>query len=169
MTNKEEMKKIYEKGFNAEVNQRGCSQCILIALKEKYDVPNDVFKSACGLGGGVGLTGEGTCGAFLGGAMVIGYLFGRGFEEVDNILKLRTVSEYVRRYKQKFMDEYGSFNCADIQKKLMGKGGFKLYKPEELELFDKLGGHTDKCPDVVGKAANWAIEIIDNIEKEMKK
>jgi len=103
-------------------------------LRDKYNIPDNVFKSACGFGGGIGLAGEETCGAFLGGAMVIGFLFGRSYKEVGNILKLRTVSEYRRRLKQKFDIEYVSFNCEDIQKVIMGKGGFKLFKTEELKI-----------------------------------
>lgn len=168
MEDKEDLRKLYEIGFNAEINQRGCSQCILLALREKYSVPNEVFKAASGFSGGVGSTGQGTCGSFLGGAMVISYLFGRGYENVNDVAKLRKASEYTRRYQKKFLDAYGSFDCAAIQKKLMGQGGFRLYIPEELALFDSLGGHTDKCPDVVGKAAIWVSEIIEEIERELK-
>ncbi|MEM3004486.1 MAG: hypothetical protein QXK96_04235, partial [Candidatus Bathyarchaeia archaeon] len=37
--------------------------------------------------------------------------------------------------------------------------------PKDREEFDRAGGHTDKCPDVVGKAARWTVEILLNESK----
>jgi hypothetical protein len=59
----------------------------------------------------------------------------------------------------KFINEYGSILCKDIQKKIMGRS-FNLWDPKDYEEFEKAGGHTDKCPDVVGKAAEWTVEIL---------
>lgn len=162
----DEKKSVYEKGFNAEKDQRGCSQCLVFALKDKYGIPDHLFKAASGFTGGLGLAGEGPCGAFLGGVMILSYLYGRDLKHFDDISKLRDFSKLVRIYKKYFIKEYGSFECADIQKKLFGKGGFKLYNPEERELFDSLGAHVDKCPDVVGKAAQWVVELVEEYQNK---
>ena len=63
MLDQKQLAQIHEAGFQAEKNERGCAQCILLAVKDRYDVPPEVFKAASGLSGGVALTGEGPCGA----------------------------------------------------------------------------------------------------------
>ena len=37
---------------------------------------------------------------------------------------------------------------------------YRLNKPDEWDQFIEAGGHSEKCPMVVGKAARWAAEII---------
>ncbi|NIQ05495.1 MAG: C_GCAxxG_C_C family protein, partial [Candidatus Korarchaeota archaeon] len=48
---------------------------------------HDVFKAASGLADGLGLSGDGACGALVGGAMVISYLFGRERKDFEDIFK----------------------------------------------------------------------------------
>ena len=79
--------------------------------------------------------------------------------------KMRNSAAYARRYKVYFDAEYGSFLCAEMQKKLLGRS-FKLYIPEDYKLFDEMGGHERVCPDVVGKAGVWLAELIEKIEEE---
>jgi len=164
MLDEKRLAQIHQAGFNAEKNERGCSQCVLLAMKDIYDVPPDVFKAASGLSGGVALTGEGPCGAFIGGAMLISHMYGRSMDKLEDKRSTRTAAAHVRKFKEYFDAEYGSFNCADIQRKLMGRGGFKLYLPEEFAAFEALGGHDDKCTNVVGKAAVWLVQTIEEIK-----
>jgi C_GCAxxG_C_C family probable redox protein len=163
MLDGKQLAQIHEAGFQAEKNERGCAQCILLAVKDRYDVPPEVFKAASGLSGGVALTGEGPCGAFLGGAMLIIYMYGRSLENLKDKRSMRTAAEYVRKFKEYFDAQYGSFQCAGVQRKIMGQGGFKLYLPEEFEKFEALGGHDDKCTNVVGNAAVWLVKTIEEI------
>ena len=37
---------------------------------------------------------------------------------------------------------------------------FDLRDPDDFERFEAAGAHRDRCPDVVGKAARMAVEII---------
>ena len=164
--NDDKLAKVHEAGFLAEKNERGCCQCVLLAVRDLYDVPPQVFQAASGLSGGIGLSGEGPCGAFLGGAMLISSLFGRSIDNLSDKGAMRRSATYVRKFKEYFDAEYGSFNCADIQRKIMGRGGFKLYIPEEYQAFESLGGHDDKCTNVVGKAAVWLVKTIEGIRKE---
>ena len=41
----------------------------------------------------------------------------------------------------------------------MGRS-FNLWDREDYKAFLEAGGHTDKCPVVVGNAAKWAVEIL---------
>lgn len=66
---------------------------------------------------------------------------------------------------ERFVQEYGSSICKEIHKKVLGKT-YHLNNPEEWDAFLAAGGHADKCPSVVGKAAKWAAEII--LEQEEK-
>ena len=160
---------IHETGFQAEKNERGCCQCVLLGVKDLYDVPPEVFKAASGLSGGVALTGEGPCGAFLGGAMLIGSLYGRSLDNLSDKRSMSKAAAHVRKFKQYFDAEYGSFNCADIQRKIMGRGGFKLYLSDEYQAFESLGGHRDKCTNVVGQAAVWLVKTIEEIKASESK
>ena len=53
---------------------------------------------------------------------------------------------------KKFVAEYGGCLCKEVQTKTMGRS-FNLWDPDDYAAFDAAGGHADKCPDVVGKAA----------------
>jgi hypothetical protein len=55
--------------------------------------------------------------------------------------------------------EYGSGNCKDIQKKLLGRS-YKLYCPSEFEAFEKAGAHSGICASIIGNGAKWTVEIM---------
>jgi hypothetical protein len=71
------------------------------------------------------------------------------------------VFKYTKRLYDKFIKEYGSPLCCDVQKKLFGRSYILLDK-QEYEAFEKTGAHVDKCPSVAGNAAKWTAEIILN-------
>jgi len=165
-------KKAYELGFNYEKINKNCAQCTFAAVLEALGIDYDTntFKAATGLGGGGGLTGNGSCGGFSGGAMAIGYLFGRGLE---GFKELNAKPEdcfpaisLVKKLHDTFIEFYGSVLCRDIQEKIFGKS-FQMIKREgdkvviTIDEFEKAGAHGDKgCPTVVGKAAEWTVELI---------
>jgi C_GCAxxG_C_C family probable redox protein len=150
-----QLSKEYEKAY------KGCSQCVLAALQDAFKMRDDaVFKAATGLAAGGGLCGDGSCGAYAGAIMVLSSLVGRtrdDFEDKAGVLFKNFA--LVQRLRQRFIDEYGSIICRDIQNKVFGRSYYLPDKDEEKK-FDMAGGHTDKCPEVVGKAARWAAEII---------
>ena len=164
MLDDKQLNQIREAGFKAEKNKGGCAQCVLLAVKDTYDVPPEIFKAASGLSGGIALTGEGPCGAFIGGAMLIGHMWGRSMDNLADKRSMRTAADHVRKFKEYFDAEYGSFQCADVQRTIMGQGGFKLYLPDEYARFESLGGHDDKCTNVVANAAVWLAKTIDEIK-----
>jgi C_GCAxxG_C_C family probable redox protein len=66
----------------------GCAQSAVAGLLDAFGIESEeVFKAASGLADGIGLSGDGSCGALTGSAMVIGLLFGRGREDHRDVMK----------------------------------------------------------------------------------
>ena len=74
--------------------------------------------------------------------------------------------ELVRKLRERFIQDYGSVVCRNVQTKIFGRP-YYLADTDEFQKFEKAGAHEVHCPEVVGKAARWAAEII--IEKELVK
>jgi C_GCAxxG_C_C family probable redox protein len=167
MTDEERIKKAYDLGFQYEKEYYGCSQCTVAAVSDALEARNDfIFKAASGFAGGMGSLGLGPCGGYTGGAMIISAFFGRVRERFDDDVENRRCSyRLVRLLCDRFVDTYGSFECREVQRSIFGRS-FNLLDPEQRELFEKEGGHEDKCPAVVGNAAAWTCELI---LEEMKK
>ncbi|HSO18627.1 MAG TPA: C-GCAxxG-C-C family protein [Desulfosarcina sp.] len=146
----------YEKTYH------GCAQCVLAVLMKTFPQIRsaEAFKSATGLAGGIGLTVEGTCGGLTGGVMAISLLYGRDLHNLADPDGERFASyRLAARLQERFMAAYGSSVCGKIHRQVMGRT-YRLNRPDEWEGFIRAGGHADKCPSVVGKAARWAAEII---------
>jgi C_GCAxxG_C_C family probable redox protein len=159
MDKDETLEEVYRRAFEYEREKGGCSQCVMAALKEVVGVGSkDVFKAGDALAGGAAITGNGTCGALSGGIMATSCAFGRDY---DNFVEYSdfTTFEIAKKLYDKFVEEYGSCICKDVQQKIMGRS-FNLWDPDDYAEFIRAGGHKDKCPDVVGKTARWAAEII---------
>ena len=157
--------------FEYERDCRGCAQCSLAALQDVFDMREDaVFRSASGLAGGIGLTNLGTCGALTGGAMAIGMLFGREREGFVDPMRKRTVAyRLCKQLAERFVEEYGSVLCREIQEVHLGRE-YDLWKTEEYSEFNEVAYVEERCPGLVGEAAKWAAEIIienmDRLENE---
>jgi C_GCAxxG_C_C family probable redox protein len=160
-TNKALMKKAYKLGFEYEKVYKGCSQCVLAAVQDLFGEKNDdVFRAASGLAGGAGLCGDSGCGAYSGGILALSQLHGRVRENFLDPERTRRKSfDLAKRLHDRFIAEYGSVICRDIQQKILGRG-YYLRDPEEFEKFEKAGAHAEKCPSVVGNAAGWVAEIL---------
>ena len=137
----------------------GCAQSVVAGLLDALEIDSsDVFKAASGLADGIGLTGDGSCGALTGCAMVIGLALGR--ERKDHRDMMKPMQSYLlcKELHGEFVREYGSCRCHDIQQKIMGRT-FNLLDPKQLEEAMKEGmlGH---CAGVCGAAARKAAELI---------
>ena len=153
--------KAYRLGKEYERTYRGCGQCVMAALQDILDIRNDdIFKAATGLARGTGLTADSGCGAYIGAVLVLSSLVGRernNFSDPEgNRFKTH---ELARKFREKFIQEYGSVVCRDIQTKILGRY-FYLADPQEYEKFHNAGAHDVHCPEVVGKAAKWMAEIL---------
>jgi len=160
-TKQELLDKAYELAFEYEKVYRGCSQCVIAAIQDTLDIRDDsVFKAGTGLAGGGGLTGIGVCGGYVGAVMVISQLLGRersNFEDPEGI-RYKTF-ELTRKFLQQYTRELGSIICRDIQLIKFGRP-YYIADADDYEKFEAAGAHVDKCPDVVGKAAQLAVALI---------
>jgi len=139
----------------------GCSQCIVAALQDTFNIRNDaVFKAATGLAAGGGASTDGSCGAYTGGVMILSSLMGREREDfADTAGILLKNFELIRKLHDEFIREYGSVICRNIQTKIFGRP-YYLADMDEFEKFEKAGAHDEHCPGVVGKAARWTAQLI---------
>jgi C_GCAxxG_C_C family probable redox protein len=146
----------------------GCAQSVVAGLLDALgieDAGEGVFKAASGMADGIGLTGDGSCGALTGGCMVFGLVFGR--ERKDHTDMMKPMRSYLmcKELHEDFKERYGSCRCYDIQEKLMGRT-YNMYDPEQLQEAFK-SGMIDHCSKVVGLAAGKAAEmILSEQEKE---
>jgi C_GCAxxG_C_C family probable redox protein len=158
----EKAEKAHELGKHYEKTYRGCSQCVIAALQDVFDRRNDdIFKSATGLAGGSAMSSEGSCGAYVGAIMFLGAVVGRerdSFADPEGV-RFKT-HQMAGKLRRRFIDEYGSFICRNIQTKVMGRY-YYLADPDEYQKFHDAGAHDIHCPEVVGKAARWMTEIIE--------
>lgn len=151
--------KAYELGKKYEMKCTGCAQTAVAAIFESLNIWNeDVFRAASGLADGLGLTGDGSCGALVGASMVIGYLYGRGKEDFSDMYKPMKSYGLVKKLHDEYVEKFGSCRCYDVQEKLIGRT-YNMWDPEELKEAFK-SGMVNHCSDLVGKVAQMATKII---------
>ncbi len=155
------VEKAYQLGKEYERTYKGCAQCVIAAIQDALDIRNDLlFKSATSLSGGIGLMGDGGCGAYTGAILVLGSLVGRERDNFSDPGGIRHKTyQLTRRFREKFIQEFGSVVCFYIQNRILGRY-YHLPDPQEYEKFHKAGAHDIHCPEVVGKSARWMTEII---------
>ncbi len=146
----------------------GCSQSVLLALQEAFDIGNiESFKAATVLSGGVARKGE-TCGALIGGLLALGLVVGR--EDMTDTQTYRDAmvpsDEIIREFQKRLQETFGfdepleSTICRNIQQRIYGEG-FDLTDPVSYKAFLDAGGHGNKgCPLVCAVAAEVTAEKI---------
>ena len=154
------IQKAYDLAYEYEHTYRGCSQCVIGALQDAFDMPNeDLFRAMTGFAGGGGAMGDAACGACSAGIAFLSVLKGRDKNDFTDAPGVRYVSfANTRKLHRKFIDEYGTVICRDIHMKVYGRPFF-LPDPDEARKFDEAGAHETGCPEICGKAARWAAEI----------
>lgn len=121
-TKQELLDKVYTAAFRYEADMGSCPQCVLAALKETLDVGDEtLIQSADGLAGGTSLSSQGTCGALVGGMLALGSLVGRPYRDFSEGKRKRLVFKYTAMLYDRFIAEYGSPLCCDVQTKLFGR------------------------------------------------
>jgi hypothetical protein len=73
--------------------------------------------------------------------------------------KYRESHKLAKKLYDRFVEQYGSCICRDVQKRIFGRS-FNMWDAKDYEEFEKAGGHRDKCPSVTGNVAMWATEIL---------
>ncbi len=168
MENDATANKAYQLAAEYEKTCTGCAQSVAAGLMDALEIKNDdVFRAASGLADGIGLTGDGSCGALVGASMVIGLIFGRERKDHKDMMKPMKSYLMCRALHRDFIERYGSSRCHDIQQKLMGRT-FNLLDPKDFSAAAQ-AGMMEHCAGVVGRAARKAAELIIVEGKERKK
>jgi C_GCAxxG_C_C family probable redox protein len=161
------LERAFELGQQYEKKYTGCAQTVIAAIFDTLDIWNeDVFKAASGLADGLGLTGDGTCGALVGASMVLSYLFGRDRKHFKDIMAPMKAYQLVKKLHDQYVEKYGTCRCYDVQQTLMGRT-YNLWDQQEMQAAFQSGMMTH-CSKVVGTVAKLAVMIILNQKKESK-
>ncbi|MFW9946410.1 MAG: C-GCAxxG-C-C family protein [Candidatus Odinarchaeota archaeon] len=159
--NEEILSKAFELGKKYERECTGCAQTVIAAIFDSLGIWNDdVFKAASGLADGLGLTGDGSCGALVGASMAIGYLFGRDRENFKDMYKPMKSYTLVKKLHDRYVKKYGSCRCYDVQMKTLGRT-YNLWNADELKEAFK-SDMMEHCSELVGNVAKFATKIILN-------
>lgn len=156
------MKRAYELGASFERDYGNCAQCVFAAVSEVLGNEGaEVFKAIDAFAGGLGRSGNGTCGALSGGVVAISHKYGREDFHTDRETDKERQRGMIlsKMLHDKFLEEYGGILCKEVQKKIMGRS-YNLWDPKDREEMNAAGGHTVKCPDVVGKTAKWTVGLL---------
>ena len=154
------LQSVYDTAYGYEHEFGGCTQSVLRTLQEHFGrIPDDVIRAAHSLAGGGALACRGTCGSLNGGLMAISFFFGRTRDGFGREREFKESYKISMKLHNRFVNEYGSSLCPDVQRGLMGRS-FDLRTREGNIEFDQAGGHDDKCPSVVGNAARWTAELL---------
>jgi len=150
----------------------GCAPGTLLAVAHtlNLEVSDEVFKAMTGFSSFAGV-----CGNVCGGIAAMGLRYGVGLKDFVkkpeigflSFAKIMTTAKVLR---EKFIEEYGSYLCDDIQTKLFGKCVMPT-SPEELEAFSKmdpeeLEAFYEKCSHVTENAAGWTVAAILEMDEK---
>ncbi len=135
---KQIIQKAYELGRDYFAKYGSCAQTSLAAIQESVPfVPKDetLVMAAGPLSGGATRTRNASCGAFTGCGLAIGSVCGRTRANFSG--KAPLAGELILQVHDKFVEAYGNVLCGNIRPKV-----------------------NNQCPEVVGKAAAWAAEVL---------
>ena len=153
------LNKAFELGKKYESKNTGCAQTTVAAIFDALGIWDEsVFKAASGLADGLGLTGDGTCGALIGGSMVISYLFGREFKDFADMYKPMKSYSLVKKLHDRYVEKYGSCRCYNVQESLVGRT-YDLWDQNDLKAAFE-SDMMEHCSTLVGTIARMATEII---------
>jgi C_GCAxxG_C_C family probable redox protein len=153
--------KAYDLGFEYEGKYGACSQCTTLAVMDALGQRDSrLFKASFGFAGGIASLSK-TCGAFLAGVMAISNAYGRDLEHLTTQSEddKRACMQLIRDLHERYLEQYGTIECAQVHQQIFGRS-FDQWDKDDFQEFLRLGGHVDKCTDVVGNVACWTVEIL---------
>ena len=158
------VKKAYSIGFQIEQTYKGCGQCTIMAIDHLMGTCHeDVFLSATGFSGGMALCGDGVCGGYAGGMMMLCLQQGRALAPMkENGDKENQYAGYEasQMLHDKFVACYGSPICEKIHEGMFDGESFILRTKERRNEFEEAGAHKVVCTTVVALACAWVAEIL---------
>ena len=153
------VEKVKKATFDTEMQCHGCGQVLVYSFVKTLKIDNPELAMASGpFFGGLALTGN-TCGALLGGLMVLGLFFGRKDvrEEVPGLIK---GVKPLRKFIQFFAEQNQNMNCKDIT-------GTDLADPQKAEAYFAAGGLA-RCAGILAQAAGYAADLIYETHRARK-
>ena len=154
------IQKAHDLGYEYESKFGNCAQCTVAAVQDALGLKNDhIFQVASGFGGGIGRNCDGVCGGYSGGVILISSFLGRTRENITDKDCMIDGYNTASLLHDKFIAQYGTVICTDIHNILFGRT-FNLRDQNDMNIFNNLGAHVDKCTSVVGQAAAWTAEIL---------
>lgn len=168
-----ERQEMLDKAFNLakkyEMENGDCAQCVFAGVTEALGMENsEVFRAATGFADGIGLTGDGHCGALSGGVLAISYIFGRNRADFNRRGKMMKALLLSRELQGRFKEKYSTCRCHDIQTRFHGKF-FNLMEPGEMEAAVK-SGLMETCSTLAGEVARITAQLIfDQQDKDAAK
>lgn len=185
MNKKDALEKAFELGVDYEIRATNCCQSTIAAIQDTIGFKNDdIFRAGSLLTGGRCFGTMGTCGALIGGAMVLGQLYGRprtqfdidSRREIDNPTQTPYFNPEVAKkgwelaYElfELFLINYGGCICFEVSDKVIGRSKVEPFirndSPARVLISSKIrriSSHSKEgCGSVVGNAAKWTTEII---------
>ena len=155
----------YSLAYENEQKYGCCPQCVLAAIQDVLGVVDDAtFKASHGLAAGGGLSTGGTCGALAGGMLALSAKYGRDRAHFGNGRFIQSY-ELGKRLHDRFVAEFGSPICADVQTSTIGRS-FNMWDAKDYRAFEAAGGHRDKCTRVAGTVAGWTAEMLIELAEQ---
>ena len=145
----------------AQIRDDVCSRSLLLGLKAYFDfIPDDVIRASSNLCGGCGAA-SGTCGTYSCSQLAIGLKYNPTLEDdlADPALFDAKVQPKFIGFRDKFLAEFGTTLCPEIQKQVFGRG-YYYTNPEDAAAYFQITDHHIKCADVVEKAARMCAEFL---------
>ncbi|RAK12506.1 putative redox-active protein with C_GCAxxG_C_C motif [Halanaerobium saccharolyticum] len=158
-----ELDMIEKKARETEIRDDVCSRSTLCGLSSYFDfISEDIVNASLNLAGGGGAA-SGSCGAYIAAQLAVGLKFNPSIKEVGTAEfkeKEELAQLKMMKFRDLFIEEFGTTLCPNIQKNLFGKE-FDFTNLEDTEEFFKIEDHAEKCGEVVGKTSRLAAEFIE--------
>ena len=152
-----ERTEFYEKSF------AGCTQSVLKAFFEFFEIEDPLFMSATAALPGFLHTAQGSCGALVGGGLVLGMLFGGRSDLTSGYEGLMRIAPPAQRLVELWLADRreplnGSTRCGDIS-------GVDFRDMAANKAFHDTGEYL-KCAKVCSYAAEMTAQVISEFMKE---
>ncbi len=147
----------YEKALKYELSYGCCPQCVLATVQETVGIVDDqTIKASHGLSGGCGLSGDGICGALVGGLMALSAKYGRDHDKFAKGLCMNSFRK-AHELTERFREEFGGVTCKELQYQFTGRN-YDMWDPEEYKAFEAACGK--RCADATGTVTKWVVETL---------
>ncbi len=147
----------YDKALKYDLDYGCCPQCVLSAIQETVGVIDDsVIKASHGLSGGGALSGQGACGALIGGLVALSAKRGRDRDKLD---KGRFINNFKKGQElvDRFRAEFGGVTCQELQHQFTGRT-YDMWRAEEYQAFSTARG--EQCALATATVTKWAVEML---------